>query len=78
MAKEYKTYIDEHKLRLYSTKAATLPRAELYMAYSGKKKDVPDVLRLSDLCGGEGSIEVTVKILRGGDSRQSQAVCTGT
>ena len=68
MAKEYKTYIDEHKLRLYSTKAVTLPKAELYMVYSGKKKDVPDVLRLSDLCGGEGSIEVTVKILRGGDS----------
>lgn len=38
------------------------------MIYSGKKQDVPDVLRLSDLCGGEGSIEVTVKILRGGDS----------
>ena len=37
MAKEYKTYIDEHKLRLYSTKAVTLPRAELYMVYSGKK-----------------------------------------
>ena len=68
MAKEYKTYIDEHKLRLYSTKAVTLPRAELYMIYSGQKKDVPEALRLSDLCGGEGSIEVTVKILRGGDS----------
>lgn len=68
MAKEYKTYIDEHKLRLYSTKAVTLPRAELYMIYSGQKKNVPEALRLSDLCGGEGSIEVTVKILRGGDS----------
>lgn len=68
MAKEYKTYIDEHKLRLYSTKAVTLPRAELYMIYSGKKQNIPEILRLSDLCGGEGSIEVTVKILRGGDS----------
>lgn len=68
MAKEYKTYIDEHKLRLYSTKAVTLPKAELYMIYSGQKKNVPEVLRLSDLCGGEGSIEATVKILRGGDN----------
>lgn len=68
MAKEYKTYIDEHKLRLYSTKAVTLPRAELYMIYSGKKQNIPEILRLSDLCGGKGSIEVTVKILRGGDS----------
>ena len=38
------------------------------MIYSGKKQDVPEVLRLSDLCGGEGGLEVTVKVLRGGDS----------
>lgn len=68
LAKEYKTYIDKHKLRLYSTKAVTLPKAELYMVYTGNKKDVPDVLRLSDLCGGECGVEITVKILRGGDS----------
>jgi len=67
-ARNYKTYIDEHKLRLYSSKPVSLPKAELYMIYSGKRQDVPDVLHLSDLCGGEGSIEVTVKILRGGDS----------
>lgn len=29
--------------------------------------DVPDVLRLSDLCGGPGSVEVSVQVLRGGD-----------
>ena len=68
LAKEYKTYIDEHKLRLYSTKAVSLPKAELYMIYSGNRADVPEVLRLSDLCGGVGGVEVTVKILRGGDS----------
>ncbi len=68
MAQEYKDYIDEHKLNLYASKAVVLPKAELYMIYSGKKQDVPEVLRLSDLCGGEGSIEVTVKVLRGGDS----------
>lgn len=68
MAQEYKDYIDKYKLNLYSSKAVTLPKAELYMVYSGKKQDVPEVLRLSDLCGGEGSIEVTVKVLRGGDS----------
>ena len=68
MAQEYKDYIDAHKLNLYSTKAVTLPKAELYMVYSGNKKNVPEVLRLSDLCGGVGSIEVTVKVLRGGDS----------
>ena len=68
MAQEYKDYIDAHKMNLYSTKAVVLPKAELYMVYSGNKKDVPEVLCLSDLCGGVGSIEVTVKVLRGGDS----------
>lgn len=68
MAQEYKDYIDSHKMNLYSTKAVVLPKAELYMVYSGNKKDVPEVLRLSDLCGGVGSIEVTVKVLRGGDN----------
>ena len=68
MAQEYKDYISGHKLNLYSTKAVTLPKAELYMVYSGNEKDTPEVLRLSELCGGEGSIEVTVKVLRGGDS----------
>lgn len=68
MAQEYKDYIDEHKLNLYSSKAVVLPKAELYMVYSGNKKDVSEILRLSDLCGGVGSIEVTVKVLRGGDS----------
>ena len=68
MAQEYKDYIDSHKMNLYSTKAVVLPKAELYMVYSGNKKDMPEVLRLSDLCGGVGSIEVTVKVLRGGDN----------
>lgn len=68
MSQEYKDYIDEHRLNLYSSKVVTLPKAELYMIYSGKKQDVPEVLRLSDLCGGKGSIEVTVKVLRGGDA----------
>jgi len=67
LAAAYKKYVAEHDLRLYSSKPVTIPRAELYMVYTGTKEDVPEVLRLSDLCGGEGSIEVTVKVLRGGD-----------
>lgn len=37
------------------------------MVYTGSKENIPDVLRLSDLCG-VGSVEVSVKVLRGGDS----------
>ena len=68
LAKAYKDYIVENEMSLYSTKAVRIPRAELYVVYTGLEKNLPDTLRLSDLCGGEGSVEATVKILRGGDS----------
>lgn len=42
-ARNYKTYISEHKLRLYAAKAVALPKVELYMVYSGTKQDVPDL-----------------------------------
>ena len=67
LAATYKEYATEHELSLYSTKAVNVPRAELYVVYTGTKADVPDVLRLSDLCGGPGSVEVNVQVLRGGD-----------
>ena len=68
LAATYKEYATEHELSLYSTRAVTVPRAELYVVYTGTKDNVPDVLRLSDLCGGSGSVEVSVQVLRGGDS----------
>ena len=64
----YKAYIAAHEMSLYSTKAVTVPLAELYVVYTGTKEDVPETLRLSDLCGGRGSVEVEVTVLRGGDS----------
>ena len=63
----YKAYISENDLSLYSTKAITVPRPELYMVYTGNKADVPEVMRLSDLYEGPGDAEITVKVLRGGD-----------
>ena len=67
LAATYKEYVAKHELSLYSTKAVTVPLAELYVVYTGTKDDVPEVLRLSDLCGGRGSAEVEVTVLRGGD-----------
>ena len=68
LAATYREYITEHKLYLHSAKAVTIPRAELYVVYTGAQKDVPQVLRLSELCGGTSDVEVTVNVLRGGDS----------
>ena len=52
---------------MYSTDAiaVTIPRPELYVVYTGNRKDIPEVLYLSDLYEGNGSAEVEVKVLRG-------------
>lgn len=34
------------------------------MVYSGKRQDVPEVFRLSDLWEGAGDIEISVRVLR--------------
>ena len=64
LATTYKEYVEEQKLDLYAPKQITVPRPELYVVYTGTQ-DVPDVLRLSDLYDGSGSVEVEVKVLRG-------------
>lgn len=68
LAATYKRYIAENDILLYSSKMISVPKAELYMVYTGAKENAPEILRLSDLCGGGGSVEVTVKVLCGGDS----------
>lgn len=67
LAATYKEYVAAHDISLYSTKPAAVPLAELYVVYTGAKEDVPDTLRLSDLCGKRGSVEVEVTVLCGGD-----------
>ncbi len=56
---------EEHKLNLYGTAAVTIPRPELYVVYTGDRKDIPEFLYLSNLYEGEGSAEVKVRVLQG-------------
>jgi len=56
-----------NKLPLYGSSPIAIPKAELYVVYTGSREDIPDTLYLSDLCG-KGSVEVRVRVLRGGDS----------
>lgn len=65
LAATYKEYIEEQKLDLYSSKSVTIPRPELYVVYTGTRQSVPDILSLSDLYEGVGSVELHVKVLRG-------------
>jgi len=64
LAATYKEYVDEHKLDLYGSKPVSIPRPELYMVYAGALRQLPEVLRLSDMYEGKGSVEVEVKVLR--------------
>ena len=65
LAATYKEYAEDYKLNLYGTAAVTIPRPELYVVYTGDRKDIPEFLYLSDLYEGEGSVEVKVRVLRG-------------
>ncbi len=64
LAATYKDYVEEHKLSLYREKKVSIPRPELYVVYTGDKKHVPDELKLSSLFEGDGSVELSVKVLR--------------
>lgn len=64
LAATYKEYAEEHMLDLYGTKPVQIPRPELFVVYTGEKQDVPEVIHLSDLYGGGGSAEITIRILR--------------
>lgn len=52
LATTYKEYVDEHKLDLYGSKPVFIPRSELYMIYAGTPRELPEILRLSDMYDG--------------------------
>lgn len=64
LAATYKEYIEEHRLDLYGSKAVSIPRPELYMIYTGAPRQLPEVLRLSDMYDGPGSAELEIKVLQ--------------
>ena len=65
LAATYKEYVDEHKLDLYGSKPVSIPRPELYMIYAGAPRQLPEVMRLSELYDGPGGAEIEIKVLRG-------------
>ena len=46
------------------TCTVAIPRPELYMIYAGTPRQLPEVLRLSDMYDGPGSAEIEIKVLR--------------
>ena len=64
LAATYKEYVEEQKLDLYGSKPVTIPRPELYMVYTGAPRQLPEILRLSNMYDGLGGAEIEIKVLR--------------
>lgn len=64
LAESYKEYAETHNLDLYAVKPVCIPRPELYVVYTGDRKDIPDVIHLSDLYEGDGSVDITIRVIR--------------
>ena len=64
LAATYKEYVEEHKLDLYGSKPVSIPRPELYMIYTGAPRQLPEILRLSDMYDRPGGADLEIKVLR--------------
>ena len=67
MAKTYKDYCETQKLDLYSSRTVHLPEPELYVIYTGDRREHPDKISLSEAFfgGKEVAVNATVKMLYG-------------
>jgi len=64
LAATYKEYVEEQKLDLYGSKPVSIPRPELYMVYTGAPRQLPQILRLSDMYDGPGGAEIEITVLK--------------
>ena len=64
LAETYRRYVKESNQSEHSSKRVHLPKPELYIVYSGGRKDVPGEISFNeDFFGGEAPIDLRVKIL---------------
>lgn len=70
MAQSYQERFESQKINIYSSTKINLPEPELYVIYTGSRKERPKELTLSDsfFDGRKTAIEVTVKMLYGEDT----------
>ncbi len=68
LADTYKRYIEKNSLNLYTTKKVELPVPELYVIYTGTRKECPEVISLGrDVFGtNESSLEIRATVIRDG------------
>ena len=58
-------FLFDHGIDIYSSKAARIPKPELYVVYSGNKKDIPSSLSLAETFwdGDNSFLDLHVKIV---------------
>ena len=68
LTQTYHDYFEQQGVNLYGSKKVKMPEPELYMIYTGDRKDRPQTLSLSEeyFNGKECSIEVKVKLIYDG------------
>ena len=63
----YNDYCTENGLDLYGSKKVDLPKPELYVIFTGERKDHPGILSLKDeFWGGDAAVDAKVKVIYDG------------
>ena len=70
-AQSYKEYIDEKGLYIYGTSPIPLPLPEIYVVFTGERKDVPETISFSEAFFGgvDTSIEVRANMIHDPDGK---------
>ena len=67
LMKTYQDYFEQTKQNIYKSKKVTFPKPELYVVFTGERKEHPDYIRLSEefFEGQDVFLDVKVKVLYG-------------
>ena len=65
----YQDFFKKTRQNLYSSKKVKLPKPELYVIYTGDRKEQPEYLSLSEefFGGQEGFLDAMIRVLYGGE-----------
>ena len=64
LAATYKEYVEEHKLDLYGSKPVSFTGPAITVIYTGAPRQLPEILRLSDMYDRPGGADLEIKVLR--------------
>ena len=65
LSKTYKEYFDRQNIDLYTSAKAKMPKPEIYVVYTGNRKDRPETINLTEhfFDGNKADIDVTAHMI---------------